>query len=130
MFRSLLEYWSEQYNDVVTQNLQFLNGDPAAGLMAAMTKVREEGLDRYELAMRAWADRDPLVSEAVRKVYGQRTKFIRGFFKRLGFTGLDAEARTRLTLCYLSWEPSMFVDESETRQLTLLKRQHELLIRK
>ena len=83
------EYWIEQYNDVVTMNPQFLEDDPAAGLLAAMTKVREEGLDHYELAMRAWADRDPLVSEAVRNVYEQRTKFIRGFFNRLGFRGLE-----------------------------------------
>lgn len=130
LFTSLLEFWSNQYNDIVTKNPQFLEGDPSKGLLAAMTRVREEDLDRFELAMRTWADHDPRVSKTVRTVYAQRTAFIRSFFDRLGFRGLDAEIRTRLVLCYLSWEPNMFIDEPETRRLALLKKQHALLTRK
>jgi AcrR family transcriptional regulator len=127
LFESMLEYWIHQYNDVVTKNPQFLEGDPAVGLLAAMAKVRHEGLDQYELAMRAWADHDSQAHEAVQNVYQHRMKFIRGFFTRIGFRGLDAEIRTRLTLCYLSWEPNMYGDESESRRLSLLKRLQELL---
>lgn len=130
LFTGLMEYWSQQYNDVIMKNPQFLDGDPAAGMLAAMTKVREEGLDQYELAMRAWADHDPQVSVVVRKVYRQRTKFTRSFFDRLGFRGLDAEIRTRLALCYLSWEPNMYTDESDSRRLTLLKSLHKVLTTK
>lgn len=130
LFGHLLEYWSQQYNDVVTKNPQFTEGDPAKGMLAAMTKVREERLDQYELAMRAWAAHDASVSEAVEKVYRQRTKFVRSLFNRLGFRGPDAEIRTRLVLCYLSWEPNMFAEDSEARRLSLLKQLHELLTRR
>lgn len=130
LFSSLLEYWRKQYNDVVTKNPQFIDDEPAAGLLAAMTKIREEGLDQYELAMRAWVDHDPQVSEAVRAVYEQRAEFVRGFFNRLGFRGADAEIRSRLVLCYLIWEPNMFEEDTDARRLTLLKRQHELLTKR
>ncbi len=130
LFTNLLSYWTQQYNDVVTRNSQFTEAEPAAGMLAAMIKVREEGLDQYELAMRAWADHDPQVRKTVRMVYGQRTAFIRGFFVRLGFRGADAEIRTRLVLSYLSWEPNMFSDDTKAQRLSLLKRQHELLTKK
>ncbi|MDC0936945.1 TetR/AcrR family transcriptional regulator [Pirellulales bacterium] len=129
LHRSILRYWTEQYNDVVVENREFLDTEPAKGLLAAITRVREEGLDKYELAMRAWADHDSEADEVVRAAYEKRSAFVRGFFTRLGFRGLDAEVRTRLTLCYLSWEPNMYPDESEARRLNLLKFQHNLLTR-
>ena len=127
--RSMLDYWSDQYNDVIIENRAFLRAEPAEGLLAAITRMREEELDKYELAMRAWADHDSEADKTVRAVYEKRTAFVRGFFTRLGFRGLDAEIRTRVMLCYLSWEPNMYPDESEARRLKLLKLQHELLTR-
>jgi len=128
--RSILDYWTKQYNDVVVENREFLEAEPAEGLLAAIASVREQGLDKYELAIRAWADHDSDADMAVRAVYEKRTAFVRGFFTRLGFRGLRADIRTRLTLCYLSWEPNMYPDESEARRLNLLKLQHELLTKK
>jgi AcrR family transcriptional regulator len=128
--RSILDYWTKQYNDVIVENREFLEAEPAEGLLAAITRVREEELDKYELAIRAWADHDSHADRVVRAAYEKRTAFVRGFFTRLGFRGLEAEIRTRLTLCYLSWEPHMYPDESEARRVKLLNLQHELLTRK
>ena len=128
--RSILDFWTRQYNDVIIENREFLESEPAEGLLAALMRVREDGLDQYELAMRAWADHDENADKVVRAVHDRRKRFVGSFFSRLGFRGLDAEIRTRLTLCYMSWEPSMYQDESEPRRLNLLKLQHELLTRK
>ena len=125
--RSMLDYWTEKYNDVIVQHPEYQDAEPAAGLLAAVRRVRAEGLDHYELAMRAWAAHDEEAAAAVRAAYEKRTTFVRGFFTRLGFRGLAAEIRTRLALCYLSWEPSMYPDEPESRRLQLLDLQHELL---
>ena len=130
LWQGLLEFWSEIYNDVVTRNPEFQQGDAADVLLQAMTMIRHEGLDRFELAIRAWADHDPMADQAVRKVYAHRIEFISGLFRRMGFRGLEAEIRTRLTLCYLSWEPNMYPDETESRRLQMLKRQHALLTQK
>lgn len=125
--RRILEHWAEQYSDAVSQNREYLEADPVVGLLAAMTRVREEGLDAFEVAMRSWADHDPVADEIVRAVYERRTRFVRSFFERLGFTGLDVEVRARSTLCYMSWEPSMYAEESPSRRLNLLKLHLELL---
>jgi AcrR family transcriptional regulator len=128
--QSVLRYWAERYSDVISENEAYLEGDPAEGLLAAMTRVREEGLDAMEIPMRSWADHDPTADQTVREVYERRTKFVRSFFTRLGFRGLDAEMRTRSILCFMSWEPSMYVDDSPGRRLKLLKRHLQLLTTK
>ena len=130
LHRQILDYWIQQFTEVIVDSPEFLKDDPADGLLAAITRVRREGLEKYELAMRAWADQDSLADKVVRQVYARRTEFVHGFFRRMGFRGLEAEIRTRLTLCYLSWEPNMYPDESAVRQVKLLKLQHELLTRK
>ena len=58
------------------------------------------------------------------------SEFAKGFFERLGIRGLNAEIRTRLSLCTMSWEPNMVLDESQSRRLRLLELQHELLTKK
>ncbi len=125
---SILQHWDRQYTDVIVENREFLqNPDAAAGLWAAIARVREDGLDKYELAMRGWADHDAIADKHVAAVYDKRAKFIRGFFTRLGFRGHEAEVRARSTLCYLCWEPRMFRGDSETKQMKLLNLQHQIL---
>lgn len=99
-------------------------------LVTLITKVRQEKLEEYELAIRAWANQAPRVAEAVRQVYQRRSDFVRGFFTRLGFQGTDEEIRTCLTRCYLSWERNMYEDDSAASRLELLELQHELLTKK
>ncbi len=127
---AMLDHWKSFYTDVVVDNPEFQNGDAAAALLAAMKMVREHRLDEYELAFRAWADQDPVVGKVVRDVYARRNRFVSGFFQQLGFNRLEAEIRTRLMLCYMSWEPNMYAHESQKRRQQLLTLQHELLTRK
>jgi hypothetical protein len=42
----------------------------------------------------------------------------------------DEGIRTRLLLCYLSWEPSMYPDDSKARRLKFLEMQIEMLTKK
>jgi AcrR family transcriptional regulator len=106
VLQSILGYWVETHNDVIIKNRDFLKAKPADRLLSAITRVREEGLNRYELAMRAWADHDSNTDTVVRAVYEKHKALVRGFITRLGFRELDAEIRTRLTHCYLRWEPN------------------------
>ena len=127
LLKAVLEYWSDAYNDIVLDNPEFQQGDAGRALLSAMKRVREEGLDRYELAMRAWAAHDAAANRVVEKVYAKRTQFIRNCFERIGFRGMEAEIRTRLMLCYMSSEPSMYAKESRSKRLRLLELQHALL---
>ena len=127
---SMLKHWARQYSDVISENPHYHQIDPREGLLAAMTRVREDRLDEFEVAMRSWADHDPIADTVVIGVYHRRTKFVRSFFTRLGFRGLDADMRTHSTLCHMSWEPSMYVDDSPTRRLKLLKLHVEMVTKK
>ena len=127
---NIVDFWDGRYTDVVIENPELTAVDPDAGLLKLMTQVRREDLACYELAMRGWADQDKKVRRAVTAVYDKRTKFVRSFFTRLGFRGLDAEVRTRLAMCYLCWEQHMYSEDTETKQLQLIKLQHEILTRK
>jgi AcrR family transcriptional regulator len=127
LLKAVLEFWSDAYNDIVLDNPEFQQGDAGRALLSAMKRVRREGLDRYELALRAWAADDATANRVVKKVYAKRMRFIRSCFERIGFRGMEAEIRTRLMLCYMSWEPSMFAKESKSKRLRLLELQHELL---
>jgi AcrR family transcriptional regulator len=127
LHQSILEYWQQNYNESLHATQEFLEGDPAEGLLAAMTKVREAGLDRYELAMRAWSEHDMKVKKVVSAAYQSRIKFIGSFFRRMGFSGKDVEIRVRLLLCYMSWEPNLHPQEPKKRRLEMLKLQHQLL---
>lgn len=128
--KSILEFWDKQYTDVVVESRELRESNPSKGLLELMTRIKKGGLDKYELAIRSWADHDAKALEAVQAVYEKRIKFVKSFFTRLGFRGPAAEVRTRLAMCYLCWEPSMFPDESESQRLKLVKLQHKLLTAK
>lgn len=128
LLRAILAFWVDAYNKVVTEAPEFLDAEPASALLGAMRLVRAEGLDRYELAIRAWAARDAAVDRVVKKVYARRKQFIRGCFERAGFDSDEAEIRSRLVLCYLSWEPNMYAGESKRRRLQHLEQVVSLLL--
>ena len=130
LHQCLLDYWLWNYNESLHATRKYLEGDPSDGLLAAMMKVREAGLDKYELALRAWAEQEPRVKKVVMKAYRSRIEFVSSFFRRLGFKGKDVEIRTRLLLCYMSWEPNLVPREPKKRRIDMLKLQHELLTRK
>jgi hypothetical protein len=80
--------------------------------------------------MRAWAERDAMAAEAVAKVYQMRLGYIREAFSELGFNGAELEMRTRLYVCYHSWEAAMFGHDSERKLSRLHKLRLKLLTRK
>jgi AcrR family transcriptional regulator len=124
---SILEYWSDSFTKVVVENPEFLTGDPLKSLIAAMSMVRKQGLEQYEVAIRDWADHDAVADKHLRIVYRQRTKFLRSLFERMGFKGQDAEVRTRMMLSYKSWETSIYADETIAKRLRMLKLQIKVL---
>ncbi len=130
LFESLLEFWVRAYNDPVILHESFGELAPDQGLVALTMMIREQRLDRFELAMRSWADHDDRAAGAVKRVYEQRQAFIRGFFTRLGFRGGEADARTRLMLCYLSWDPGIGATETMTQSKANVRKAIAVLVGK
>jgi hypothetical protein len=95
-----------------------------------MHMILDADLAQYDLAFRAWADRDPKVAAQVRRVYRERLDFVRGLFRELGFEGEDLEMRTRLFVAYHGWERVTFPKEPKRRLRALIDRRLALLTRR
>ena len=103
--------------------------DAERRLLINMNMVRDKKLAKYDLAMNAWAKVDPLVHEVVKKVIKMRLDFNRAIFAELGFDGDELEMRTRLFVCYHSWEEIMFTDDSDDKNLRPQKLRYKMFIK-
>lgn len=126
----LLDYWSREYTEIITDNQEIQKLEPRKRLRMIMEMVLDPRLTDYDLSMRAWAAEDPQVARRVGRVYKLRLDFVREAFAELGFTGEELEMRTRLFVCYHSWERVMFWRESKKALKALIPRRLELLTKK
>ncbi len=129
MLQHLLDYWAHEYTDVVTDNADMKKLDAERRLLINMKMVRDKKLAKYDLAMNAWAKVDPLAHKVVKKVIKMRLDFNRAIFAELGFDGDELEMRTRLFVCYHSWEETMFTDEDDEKNSSLQKLRHKMFIK-
>ena len=130
LLEHLLDYWVRQYTGVVTDNPDVTKLDPKKRLLTTMEMIRDKQLTKYDLAMNSWARLDSHVHKVVKKVVKMRLDYLRVIFAELGFEGDELEMRTRLFVCYHSWEDTMFPDLSDQKHSKLLKLRHKYLIQK
>ncbi len=127
---SMLQYWTDEFTAVVTRNPQLLRGDPAQRLYQTALVILERNLAKYDVAIRDWSAHDKSAAKVVRQVYKMRLDFIRSLFREMGFRGGQLEMRTRLYVCYHSWERAVFQDISKTERRKLLRLQLKMLTEK
>ena len=111
----LLEYWAHEYTEVVSQNVELAGLEPRTRLSRIAEMVREHDLASLDLSFWAWAAHDGEVAQGVRKVIQTRLEFVGAAFAELGFEGDELEVRTRLFVCYQSWEATTFPTVSKKR---------------
>ena len=128
LLKHLLEYWVNKYTGVVSDNPDVQKLEPKKRLKATMDMIRDKKLNRYDLAINAWAKIDPMARKALKKAMNIRLGFLRSIFAELGFEGDEIEMRTRLFVCYHSWEATTFADVS--RQKHLQKLLYKLFVQK
>jgi AcrR family transcriptional regulator len=130
LLSKLLDYWAYEYTGVVAQNQQLQRANPESRLNQAARMIRVHKLAKYDVSMRAWAEYDAMAAEAVAQVYKMRLDYIREAFRELGFKADELEMRTRLYVCYHSWEATMFGNDSDRKLSRLQKLRIKLLTRK
>lgn len=126
----MIDYWAHEFTEVVTANPLMREGDPRTRLEQTMHMILEHDLTRYEVPMRAWAEADSDIARRVKQVYRQRMDFLRQIFRELGFEGDELEMRTRLFVCYHTWERPMFARDSKKLLRKLIRRRVDLLSKK
>ena len=128
LLQSILNYWASEFTSVITENPELRKGDPKRRLYRTMVMILDHDLTKYDLAIRDWAAHDDAAAKAIQRVYLMRLEFVRSIFFDLGFRGQQLEMRTRLFVCYQSWELAMFDDLSKDERRKLLRLRHKLLV--
>jgi AcrR family transcriptional regulator len=123
----LLEYWTHEVTEVITENEAIMALDPQSRLQKSAEMILDYDLVRYEIGIRQWAMNDKKAARAVRLVNRKRLDFLREAFNELGFTGDDAEMRAMLFVCYHTWEGPMFHEISRKRRRELIAKRIALL---
>jgi AcrR family transcriptional regulator len=127
LLKDVLDYWTHELTEVLTTNPEMLALEPKHRLTRTAEMILEYDLTRYEIPIRQWALQDTLAARAVRKVNRIRLDYIGGAFSELGFTGDDLEMRTRLFVCYHTWEAPMFREISRKQRRELIAKRIDLL---
>jgi len=126
----LLDYWVREYTGIVTDNPEVIKLDPKKRLLTTMEMIRDKHLTKFDLAMTSWARSESKIRKVVNKVVKMRLDYLRTIFAELGLKGDELEMRTRLFVCYHSWEDTMFPDLSDQKHSKLLKLRYQYLIQK
>ena len=129
LLSQLLNYWAYEFTEVVIHFQEQQEIAPEVHLNQIEGMIRKHNLNRYDLAVRAWAEHDEKVADIVFQVYQKRLDYVRKFFKELGFKGDELEMRTYLFVCYNSWEMTTFGRTSERKLARLQKLRNKLLTR-
>ena len=126
----LLDHWAHEYTDVVVNNPDIGKGTPRQRLGKIARMVKDLNLNSHDAAILTWADLDPRARKAFDKVYAQRCDFLRSIFSELGFRGDDLETRTRMFVCYVSWEDRIYAKISRNKRKQWLDRQIAIVTKK
>ena len=130
LLEHLLDFWVREYTGIVTDNPDVVKLDPKKRLLTTMEMIKDKHLTKYDLAMTSWARLDSQAHRVVKKVIKMRFDYVRVIFAELGFEGDELEMRTRLFVCYHSWEDTMFPDLSNQKHSKLLKLRSKYFIQK
>ena len=128
LLEHLLDFWVSEYTGVVTDNPELMKLDPQKQLLMTMEMIRDKHLSKFDLAMTLWAKSDSKIRKVVNKVVKMRLNYIRTIFSELGFEGDDLEMRTRLFVCYHTWEDTIFPDLSSKNNSKLLKLRYDFFL--
>ena len=113
LHQHMLDYWSRQFTSDILSRPNLTRGTPVERLNVIVRLIEEHDLDRYEIAVRAWAQHDKQAAVVYRRTISARLDFVRRTFAELGFKGSELEIRARAFVCFFTWERSTFADEIE-----------------
>jgi AcrR family transcriptional regulator len=104
LLRRVLQHWSEQTTEQLTRRLASARTDPHQQLQDVISlpfRGRAAArAARIELAIRAWARRDPMAQQALDAADAARLAYHQQIFTALGFATEEARSRGFLLYCY------------------------------
>lgn len=121
---SMLDWWDREMTDSVIEFANAAHGGAQARLIAVGQEVLTADLNRYDLAVRSWAQGDKKARKVVRRVIRKRLDYVTSIFREAGFSPAEARARGELLAVYVMMgEEADFSDKSQEQRLRVLRRQ-------
>lgn len=124
---SMLDWWDREMTDSVIEFADKGRGTARKRLMAVAEDVVRSRRNRYEAAIRTWAEGDKRAARTLRRVVHKRLDYITNLFREAGFSPADARARGNLLAVYIMSEDSILAEETVEKRLRLLQAQVRLL---
>jgi AcrR family transcriptional regulator len=130
--KSLIDYWLNAYTMNVVATIDAFEGSAEERLYALMRYIDDTDASKYDVAIRAWASKDPVLDEMVSMVDQVRINYVRNIFSDIGFQGKELDIRTRTFVAYHSLSAYFFgklnqtADEADEFRKSL----HNFFIRK
>jgi AcrR family transcriptional regulator len=130
LLKQMLKYWSDEFTESMLHSPKVHEGTPDDRLFSMMEMIEEQELAKFDLAVRSWAEHDPLAKKAVRRVYRRRLAFVSELFKQLGFRGQELEMRAQLFVCYHSWQQTVVANTTKAKRRAMRQLRRAFLIKK
>jgi AcrR family transcriptional regulator len=93
---ALPQFWADRQTGPVLAHAETAPGGPVEKLRAVAEYLSREDPDRYDNAMRAWAQFDRDVARTVRQIDQRRLAFAAALFEMAGLAAEEAATRARL----------------------------------
>jgi AcrR family transcriptional regulator len=127
LLRGMLDWWDREMTDSVIQVSHEDRGSARTRLMAVAEDVIRFRRNRYDTAIRSWAEGDKRAAKTLKRVVRKRLDYVTSLFREVGFSPAEARARGDLLAVYIMSEDSILADETLETRLRLMRRQIRLL---
>ncbi len=124
---SLVDYWAQAFTEQTNANVDGQELSADRRLLYLMRLIRDNRLDKYDIAFRSWAAQEPAVAEKVHEVDRLRYEFVAELFAEMGFQGDDLEERVRLFLVYESAQHTVWFPDRSRNIADSAERRFELI---
>jgi AcrR family transcriptional regulator len=127
LLHHMLDWWDRKMTGVVIQHIDQLEGTGSNRILALAELILRKDLNRYDSAVRSWAEGDREAAAAFGRVMNKRLGYVAGLFRDAGFSPRDAAARGHILAIYLMGEGAVRVGASLQTRLRFLRREVRVL---
>ncbi|TCO57939.1 TetR/AcrR family transcriptional regulator [Actinocrispum wychmicini] len=120
LLEALLDTWERMGADEVIARVEAEGADARDKVRLLAARVPATALMPVDLAVRAWARRDPAVAERLRRVDNRRMAYLRALFSAFCPDPDDVEARSMLAFSLAIANQSLAADHGERSRADVL----------
>ena len=130
LLRELLDFWTHEITETITENPEILRLDPMTRMVRAMEMVTNYDFSRHEIAIRQWAMNNEEAAAAVETATQKRVDFFKNALSELGFDAAEVEMRATTAVCHYTWEPITYPKLSLKKRQAMIERRLKMIASK